>query len=411
MVLRHKRDVEAIAEELKVNRRIAREASRPTGTEINLTTETVETLEVDLVEVQVTASGKNTIRRSEDEPDEPGQTVNDRWEQYDVLGAGGKLLASWAWDGTDWVSVELSETYLPLINIGTGTFGELQGSRLAADAIDGKIITGALFRTAAAGRRLQFDTLGLRSFDEAGDEVGRLETRDDGFHFFGDIFTWPTGDMNDPAARFTADLIEFMGGGSPYQQNARLTRQGLTSTARATGSHLLVQHDSGDVSDAEVRLVAKWTKLFPPNAGVRSTTLSVRPHGVFIDDKPLPGTKLAYEEIIGQTSSIAAGGNIVALGGAAALVFDVTVDVATEVVIEAQAYSSTANMQIATILSGATTHNPAVDGTDVGIASSSTARSRLVITLQPGTTTITLGRRSGAASGTVRNPSILVTAL
>lgn len=297
MVLRHKRDVEAIAEELKVNRRIAREAACPTGTEINLTTETVETLEVDLAEVQVTASGKNTIRRSEDAPDEPGQTVNDRWEQYDVLGAGGKLLASWAWDGTDWVSVELSETYFPLINIGTGTFGALAGSRLAADAIDGMIITGALFRTAAAGRRLQFDTLGLRSFDEAGDEVGRLETRADGFHFFGDIFTWPTGDMNDPAARFTAALIEFMGGGSPYEQNARLSREGLTSTARATGSHLLVQHDSGDVSDAEVRIVAKWTKLFPPNAGVQSTTLAVHPGGVFIDDQPVRHAEAAGEAL------------------------------------------------------------------------------------------------------------------
>lgn len=38
----------------------------------------------------------------------------------------------WEWTGTEWVSVPLSESIIPLVAIGSGTYGELDGVRLAA---------------------------------------------------------------------------------------------------------------------------------------------------------------------------------------------------------------------------------------------------------------------------------------
>lgn len=122
------------------------------------------------------------------------------------------------------------------------------------------------------------------------------------------------------------------------------------------------------------------------------------------------GGVLGYVEKVGTTASIAAGGPFVALSGDASLATTIEVDKPTKVIISAAAYSSTQNMQIGCILSGATSHTPLVDANDLGIASVSTATSRLVITLNPGVTTITLGRRSAVASGSIRNPSILILA-
>lgn len=87
-------------------------------------------------QAQATASGKSKTYRALTTPSGAGTAVEDTWEQWSSLGTGGKLLAFWRWSGSAWVKGTLDETYLPLVNIGSGTYGALSGSRLTADTVD-----------------------------------------------------------------------------------------------------------------------------------------------------------------------------------------------------------------------------------------------------------------------------------
>ena len=92
-----------------------------------------------------TASGKNTITDSVNDPSGDGATEGDWWRKWSTLGTSGNLLASWRWDGSSWVPEALDETYLPLVNIGEGTYGLLHGDRLVANSIVGdKIVAGSI---------------------------------------------------------------------------------------------------------------------------------------------------------------------------------------------------------------------------------------------------------------------------
>ena len=124
-----------------------------------------------LTAVQMSVNGKNTFFDStvDAAPSVPGITVSDHWRKWTTLAAGGKLLASWRWDGTTWLAESMDPTYLPLVDIGAGTFNNLTGDRLSATAIDGKIITGATFQTTAtANRGLKWDATGLKMWDPTG---------------------------------------------------------------------------------------------------------------------------------------------------------------------------------------------------------------------------------------------------
>lgn len=138
-------------------------------------------------------------------PDRDGQNADDVWYQI----VDGKTVGWWRWDGDEWVEQGLDATFLPLVDIGTGTFGELDGVRIkagsvvadtvivpgsvggtliedgavktfhlaanaveadtiAAGAIDGKIITGATVRTAATGARVVLNANGLYAYNSSG---------------------------------------------------------------------------------------------------------------------------------------------------------------------------------------------------------------------------------------------------
>lgn len=138
-------------------------------------------------------------------PDRDGQNVDDVWYQI----VDGSTVGWWRWDGTEWVEQRLDATFLPLVDIGTGTFGELDGARITAGslvadtvivpgtvggtliedgavstdhlaanaveadhiaggAIDGKIITGATVRTAATGARVVLNANGFYAYNSAG---------------------------------------------------------------------------------------------------------------------------------------------------------------------------------------------------------------------------------------------------
>lgn len=141
-------------------------------------------------------------------PNVDGANVDDVWYQI----VDGSTVGWWRWDGDSWVEQGLDATFLPLVDIGTGTFGELDGVRLkagsvvadtvivpgsvggtliedgavktfhlaansveadqiAGGAIDGKIITGATVRTSATGARVVLNADGLYAYNSSGGQT------------------------------------------------------------------------------------------------------------------------------------------------------------------------------------------------------------------------------------------------
>lgn len=83
----------------------------------------------------VSASGRNAMFHDTTGPIGVGTRAGDIWHQWSVMTVNGKLLATWRWSGTAWVKTLLDETYIPLLNIGAGTYGSLSGGRLEADSV------------------------------------------------------------------------------------------------------------------------------------------------------------------------------------------------------------------------------------------------------------------------------------
>ena len=89
-----------------------------------------------------TASGKNAITWSLNDapPTAPGTKAGDIYYKYQMVSGKTTILAMWTSDGTNWKSGALSETYLPQVNIGTGTYGELSGARLTANTVNANTV-------------------------------------------------------------------------------------------------------------------------------------------------------------------------------------------------------------------------------------------------------------------------------
>lgn len=141
-------------------------------------------------------------------PNVDGANVDDVWYQI----VDGSTVGWWRWDGDSWVEQGLDATFLPLVDIGTGTFGELDGVRLkagsvvadtvivpgsvggtliedgavktfhlaansveadqiAGGAIDGKIITGATVRTNSTGARVVLNASGFYAYNSSGGQT------------------------------------------------------------------------------------------------------------------------------------------------------------------------------------------------------------------------------------------------
>lgn len=128
------------------------ESARETRT---VTLETPELAPIDsddlaptLAAVIETASGKNNIYNAVAEPTlADAGILGDRWQVWTTLEPGGKLVSTWRNDGTTWIKEELSEVYLPLINIGSGTYSQLSGSRIVAHSIQADLLATELVLT------------------------------------------------------------------------------------------------------------------------------------------------------------------------------------------------------------------------------------------------------------------------
>ncbi|PSS42894.1 hypothetical protein C6401_15150 [Arthrobacter woluwensis] len=98
-----------------------------------------------ITEVWETASGKNKIHNSTVDPTPTDTGVDgDRWQVWTTLSPGGKLTATWRHNGVEWIKEALDEVYLPLVNIGSGTYGELTGSRLTAGTVTAQALEAVM---------------------------------------------------------------------------------------------------------------------------------------------------------------------------------------------------------------------------------------------------------------------------
>lgn len=102
-----------------------------------LTTRT-GTVESSLATVQSQVNTKNKVINSTGNASgTTGYVAGDTWQKWSTLADGGKLVAAWRFTANNtWLPVILDPTYLPLVDIGAGTFGELSGGRLKAGSVE-----------------------------------------------------------------------------------------------------------------------------------------------------------------------------------------------------------------------------------------------------------------------------------
>jgi hypothetical protein len=82
-----------------------------------------------------TGAGGNNIYNDIIDPSANGVKEGDVWQKWDTLSSGGKLLKSWRWYSGAWIPQSMDPTYLPLIDVGQGTFGTLSGGRLDVNSV------------------------------------------------------------------------------------------------------------------------------------------------------------------------------------------------------------------------------------------------------------------------------------
>ena len=86
---------------------------------------------------QFSANQKNTIfwnTEPADDAKKPGVAWGDIYNQYVEVDGKRQIVATWLWYN-HWQKSELSSTYLPQVDIGTGTFGQLTGDRLFPNTV------------------------------------------------------------------------------------------------------------------------------------------------------------------------------------------------------------------------------------------------------------------------------------
>lgn len=141
------------------------------------------------------AGGRVTI--SDDEPevaDAEGKPDSALWQQV----VNDVLVGAWRLDAAvpEWRPIEVAPgtPYMPKIDLGSATVGLLTGARLAADAIDGKTITGATVQSSAlANRGVKMDSGGLRAFSNTGVRTVNIDSATGAAEFVGGFKTATTG--------------------------------------------------------------------------------------------------------------------------------------------------------------------------------------------------------------------------
>lgn len=197
---RYIRDEEIVGVELQKTRDSVKDVQSPTGTEKALTKDVAEQAAAgvvialeqaeqaieDAANALTTSNGKNSRRRGQTEPAPPpgGWVQGDQWV---VDNDDGKAVEVRVWDGDEFVPEQILASEILVLSGGLVRLanGVVTASAIAADAIDGMIITGAVLRTAATGQRFQLDAFGLRAYDSTGTQTALLTPNNGGLSLMG----------------------------------------------------------------------------------------------------------------------------------------------------------------------------------------------------------------------------------
>ena len=101
-----------------------------TGTRLTAAEQAVQEVRDDLAAIEVGEGGPLIHDRIPAPADGEGKPAGTAWLVY---GQDGTLTSVWQWDGTVWEEMPLDATLIPVLDIGSGTFGDLEGSRLTVN--------------------------------------------------------------------------------------------------------------------------------------------------------------------------------------------------------------------------------------------------------------------------------------
>lgn len=256
-------------------------------------------------QAQDSASGKNTIHRDTTAPSGVGKVDGDKWERFDTLEAGGKLVGTWSWYAGQWRSTTIAEAYLPLVDIGSGTYGTLAGGRLAATAIDGMTITGALLRTAPSGQRMQFDVNGLRAFNATNHVVATINAEAGGMRI--GLLSDGRFEAVIDTGNATARVVDYLGASSENFAGA-----GVFGTQGRSGDrfHVLRTLGSNTLLNTSQELLLRSPSSITLDAPVVTFQGDTRSDSYL---NKSGGTSAPYAMAAGKTPTLAAAGTTITL--------------------------------------------------------------------------------------------------
>lgn len=348
-LVRHHRPEEALADTIKPVMRGNRDSQRATGTEKAQTAATVlemgsavtDALEQaqqaieDAADALTTSSGKNARRRGHTEPAPPpgGWAEGDQWI---VDNADGVPVEVRVWDGVGFVPEQLLAAELLVLSGGLIRLadGVVTADAIAADAIDGMTITGALIRTAASGQRMEFDSAGLKSYSATDVLTSVLSAYDGNFSLssisdssrllLSPAALWlQEGEVNRLAFnKFGLQVYPTPGLTAQYMSDRAYIERQVTHaiTGAATGKVQMLEMSDGlssiaatletaspSVRDASASLTAYFDGSGIPRSRAQADVVSVKEISTFTD-----GSDPAGPVNVTATSGLAVNGKLVA---------------------------------------------------------------------------------------------------
>lgn len=98
--------------------------------------EAIRNTELPALQSMVNTKNK-TVNSTANAAGTTGYSPGDTWQKWTSLDSAGKLVAAWRFTvNNEWVPVVLDPTYLPQVDIGDGTFGQLSGGRLKVGSVE-----------------------------------------------------------------------------------------------------------------------------------------------------------------------------------------------------------------------------------------------------------------------------------
>ena len=135
------REVDLELEDARVRISEAEEALIQTGERLEDAEEAVAGVREDLDNIDFSGGGGSSSIVKDRPPlleDGAALPVGAAWLHYDSTGA---LVGMYRWDGEAWETMPLDRELIPAVDIGTGTFGDLEGERLTVnDTLSARVV-------------------------------------------------------------------------------------------------------------------------------------------------------------------------------------------------------------------------------------------------------------------------------